>query len=66
LSVGIGQSVSDQDGFERNRDRRGSGLLLVELVDDGGDVGQVGTSVGLSRDMEGNLLELGELFVEKL
>jgi hypothetical protein len=66
LSVGIRETVTDQDGFERDRDGRGSRFVLVEVVNDGSDVGDIGTGVRLSRDVERYVLELGELFVEEL
>jgi len=66
LSVSIRETVTDQDGFERDRDGRGSRFVLVKVVNDGSDVGDIGTGVRLSRDVERYVLELGELFVEEL
>lgn len=45
LGVGVGEAVPDQDRLERDRDARRGRLGLVVLVDDRGNVGQVGAGV---------------------
>lgn len=66
LRVSVRESVSDQNGLERNRNGGRRRLLLVEGVDHRGDIGDVGSCVRFTGNVEGNVLELGELFVEKL
>lgn len=66
LGVSVGESVSDQDRFERDRDGRRSRFPLVESLNDLGDMRDVGTGVRFPGEVERNILELGELFVEKL
>lgn len=63
LGVRIGEAVADQDRLERDRQARRGRLLLVVVVNDGSDVGQVRSGVGLCSRARRSVSELGERFL---
>lgn len=64
--TGVGEAVPDDETPERDREGAGRGELLVGLVDEEPDVGDVGSRVAFARDVEVVLLPPGTARKEKL